>query len=336
MAPTFHLRCLLLGASMAGLLTIAAASPASAGTAVAGKHHEAADGEPLERVRALLAERLGARPAGSGSGPYDVKVRTHGAQAAAAAGKPGRSGGARPGAQRAEAVRGRATPAAPHGWDYAGAGGPARWAALDPEYALCGSGTRQSPIDIRDGIAVPMDPPVFDYRETGFRVIDTGHTVQVDVDPGQGFEIQGRRYELQQFHFHRPSEELIDGKRFDMGVHLVHRDADGRIAVIAVLLQAGSEHPLVQRIWANLPLERHLPVTAAGRIDLASLLPEDRRHAMYMGSLTTPPCQEGVLWVVLMQPASLSDRQIDVFSRLYPMNARPVQAAAGRLIKQSP
>jgi carbonic anhydrase len=120
-----------------------------------------------------------------------------------------------------------------------------------------------------------------------------------------------------------------------MDVHLVHRDAEGRLAVVAVLLERGAAQPLLQTVWNHLPLDKNDPVAARAQIDLAQLLPADRRYYTYMGSLTTPPCSEGVLWLVMQQPVPVSPRQIDAFARLYPMNARPLQQAAGRLIKQS-
>ncbi len=223
----------------------------------------------------------------------------------------------------------------PRHWDYKGAAGPDHWAELNAEFATCGHGSRQSPIDIRDGIKVDLEPIAFDYHPTGFRVIDTGHTVQVDVDPGNVIEVLGRRYELQQFHFHTPSEERIDGRQFAMVAHLVHRSADGRLAVVAVLLEPGSANAIVQSVWNNLPLEKGEPVAARKSLELAALLPEDRGYYTYMGSLTTPPCSEGVLWMVMRQPVQLSAEQIAIFARLYPMNARPVQRASGRLIKAS-
>jgi carbonic anhydrase len=223
---------------------------------------------------------------------------------------------------------------APH-WAYGGDVGPQAWGGLQPGFSLCANGRRQSPIDIRDGFAVDLEPPVFEYRASGFRVIDNGHTVQVNVDPGNTLLVRGRRYELQQFHFHRPSEERIEGRAFDMSAHLVHRSAEGQLAVVAVLLERGSALPLVQTVWNHLPLERHEEFAAPVPIDLTHLLPDDRRYYTYMGSLTTPPCSEGVLWVVMRQPVTLSPEQLAIFSRLYPMNARPLQSAAGRIIKQS-
>ena len=220
-------------------------------------------------------------------------------------------------------------------WDYSGPGGPDSWGKLKPEFAQCAKGERQSPIDIRDGIRVDQRPIEFDYMPSYFRIVDNGHTVQVNVGEGSSIRIMGRQYDLIQFHFHRPSEERINGRGFDMVAHLVHKDLDGRLAVVAVLLQRGSDHPLVQTLWNNLPLEKNVGFAPEVSIDLNQLLPEDRRYFAYMGSLTTPPCTEGVLWMVLKQPVSLSAEQIGIFSRLYPMNARPVQPAGDRMIKES-
>lgn len=220
-------------------------------------------------------------------------------------------------------------------WAYQGIGGPDNWARIRPEFALCGNGTRQSPIDVRDGIQVDLAPIVFDYRPTYFRIEDNGHTVQVSVGEGSSIRVMGRRFDLVQFHFHRPSEFRIDGRGFDMEVHLVHRDLDGRLAVVAVMLERGGALPIMQTLWNNLPLERHDSYAPDVAIDPSELLPEDHRYATFMGSLTTPPCSEGVMWMVMRQPMQVSGDQIAIFSRLHPMNARPLQQVAGRLIKQS-
>jgi len=268
--------------------------------------------EPVETLRQRLAERLSTKPEGGVTA------------------KPA----ARPAAKPGKAVE----PARHAHWGYAGDVGPDRWAELSPDNKLCAVGTRQSPIDIRDGIAVDLEKIAFDYRPSAFSVLDNGHTVQVNVAPGNGLTVMGRRYELVQFHFHRPSEERVNGKQFDMVAHLVHKDPAGKLAVVAVLLERGADNqpqPLLQTVWANLPLEKGEAVQAQAQIDLTQLLPENRGYFTYMGSLTTPPCSEGVLWMVLRQPVPLTAQQIAVFSRLYPMNARPLQAGSGRLIKES-
>ena len=220
-------------------------------------------------------------------------------------------------------------------WGYGGEEGPIRWAQMNPEWAKCGSGQRQSPIDIRSGIKVDLEPISFDYKPSGFSVIDNGNTVQVNLGPGNHLSVSGRMYELVQFHFHRPSEEKINGRGFDMVAHLVHRDASGKLAVVAVLIERGAARALVQTVWNNLPLEKHETVTPAGALDMNGILPARRDYYTYMGSLTTPPCSEGVLWMVMKEPVTVSQEQIDIFARLYQMNARPIQLTAERLIKES-
>ena len=289
----------------------------------------------MAAVRDKIAQRLGATVQGQepGSATMRVTARPAPVTAAGSHGTPTtnvvrKSAHTKAGASDAHA------PSHAH-WSYGGESGPQAWGAMKPEFAKCSTGTRQSPIDIRGGIGVELEPIAFDYRASGFAVIDNGHTVQVNVGAGNSIEILGRRYELVQFHFHRPSEERIDGRQFDMVAHLVHRDLEGRLAVVAVLLDRGSAQPLIQTVWNNLPLEKGEELPARARIDLNHLLPQDRRYYTYMGSLTTPPCSEGVLWMVMQQPMALSPEQIDIFAGLYPMNARSLQSAAGRLIKRS-
>ncbi|MBC7416319.1 MAG: carbonic anhydrase family protein [Herminiimonas sp.] len=220
-------------------------------------------------------------------------------------------------------------------WSYGGEEGPIRWADMSPEWAACGSGNRQSPIDIRSGIKVDLEPIGFDYKPTGFSVIDNGHTIQVNLGAGNHITVGSRMFELVQFHFHRPSEERINGRAFDMVAHLVHRDANGKLAVVAVLIERGAGRKLVQTVWNNMPLEKNEAVTPAGALDMNDILPAKREYFTYMGSLTTPPCSEGVLWLVMKEPVSISQEQIDIFARMYQMNARPIQATAARLIKES-
>jgi len=344
-----------LASSLAALCMLlpCGVSSARAGEAAAPGRQPAAASpivDPMERLRQRLAERLAAGQSDNLSGKLDLR---NSSPAAAAAGDNARErpaprpsarvaaaqGGPAPGTPRrpaadAPAAAGPVHAETPH-WAYEGAGGPAAWGNLKPEFALCARGERQSPIDIRDGLAVDLEPVRFDYQPGRFGVIDNGHTVQVNLAPGSSIDIGGRRYELLQFHFHRPSEERIDGRQFEMSVHLVHRDAQGRLAVVALLLEKGPAQPVVQTVWNNLPLEKHEETTARTAIDPAGLLPADRRYYTYMGSLTTPPCSEGVQWIVMRAPVTAAPEQLDLFGRLYPMNARPLQSAAGRRILQS-
>jgi carbonic anhydrase len=291
----------------------------------------------LDRLQRRLGEVLGPRGAvdTGRSGEWRVLARTSTAPTASAD-PVRRSGLPEQVAPRGQPAAGSVADAVYAGpWTYSGPGGPQAWGRLKPEYAACAKGQRQSPIDIRDGLAVDLEPVRFDYRPGSVAIVDTGYTVQVNVAPGNAIELNGQRYELQQFHFHRPSEQRIDGRRYDMDLQLVHKDAEGRLAVVVVLLERGSALPLLQSLWGQIPLEKGEEQPLRTPVDPSQLLPEDRRYFTFMGSLTTPPCTEGVLWVVMRQPVPISAAQIDVFAHLYPMNARPVQRTAGRLIKQS-
>ena len=143
-----------------------------------------------------------------------------------------------------------------HSWDYGQALGPSNWGNLKPEFALCKTGHRQSPIDIRNPQKADLPPIRFDCEPSPLHIIDNGHTIMVNYGPGSFLSVGGNRYELKQFHFHRPSEEKINGKSFDMTVHLVHADEKGKLAVVAVLLQAGDDNPLIRELWSDLPKEK--------------------------------------------------------------------------------
>ncbi|MEX8518702.1 MAG: carbonic anhydrase [Leptothrix sp. (in: b-proteobacteria)] len=287
----------------------------------------------LDQLRDRLAEKVSAvREAQARTPTVRLSARTPTSRHAAST---GHAAHAEPDAAALAAAHRVGLDAHERHWSYGGETGPAAWAELKPSFATCATGQRQSPIDIRGGLKVDLEPIKFDYRPTGFNVIDNGHTVQANLGLGNSIEVNGRRYELLQFHFHRPSEERINGRQYEMVVHLVHKDPEGRLAVVAVLLEQGRAHPIVQVVWNSLPLEKNEELTAPAPLDPSLLLPEDRRYYTYMGSLTTPPCSEGVLWLVLKQPVSLSPDQLALFARLYPMNARPTQRASDRLIKES-
>lgn len=220
-------------------------------------------------------------------------------------------------------------------WTYEGEFGPQNWSRINAAWAACNTGNRQSPIDLRDGMKVDLEQINFEYVPSGFNEIDNGHTIQVNVAGGNFLTVAGTTYELQQFHFHRPGEERINGRGTEMVVHLVHKSYDGKIAILAVLLERGEANPLIQTVWNNLPLEKHTTVTPSIVLDVNEILPARRDYFTYMGSLSEPPCTENVLWLVMKQPMTASPQQMALFSRLYPMNARPVQQSNGRMIKES-
>jgi carbonic anhydrase len=229
-----------------------------------------------------------------------------------------------------------ATPADALHWSYAGPGGPAEWSALSPEYEACGLGRHQSPIDIHG--AKPADLPAirFDYHAVPLQVVDNGHTIQVSYAHGSTIDIGGARYELVQFHFHKPSEEKVEGRSHAMVAHLVHRNAEGALAVVAVLLDGGGANATIETIWKHLPAEKEKQVVVAhARIDATALLPADRGYYTFEGSLTTPPCSENVRWIVLKTPLRIANAEIEAFGKIYPMNARPVQPINGREIDET-
>ena len=223
----------------------------------------------------------------------------------------------------------------PH-WTYSGPESPTQWGKLDPAYSLCSLGRMQSPIDVKN--AKPADLPVLkiDYQAVPLNIVDNGHTIQVNYPPGSTLTVGDKTYTLKQFHFHHPGEEHINGKSFPLVAHLVHEDADGHIAVIAVLFELGTANPLIDMLWKNIPVEKEkVQDVPSVSVRVQDLLPSDRGYFTFAGSLTTPPCSEGVTWYVLKNHTSISPGQVAVFAKKYPMNARPVQPTNGREILRS-
>jgi carbonic anhydrase len=219
---------------------------------------------------------------------------------------------------------------------YSGADGPKAWGDLSPAYSTCKLGHMQSPIDIRGAHKEALPAIQFDYKDTALKIINNGHSIQVNYAPGSWITVGDKKYELRQFHFHHPSEEHIDGRAYDMVVHLVHADADGQLVVVAILLKNGSANGAIQTIWDHLPDKEGQEQDVAGvSINAAALLPQNTGYYEFQGSLTTPPCTEGVTWYVLKTPVDVSRGEVDAFAKLYPHNARPIQSAAGRRILES-
>lgn len=218
----------------------------------------------------------------------------------------------------------------PH-WTYGGKEGPDHWGELDKSFSACQVGHHQSPIDIRDAKPGNLPAIQFAYQRSPLHLVNNGHTIQVNYAPGSFITVADKKYQLTQFHFHHPSEERINGKRFEMVAHLVHVNTDGAIAVVAVLLDPGTANPLLARLWQHLPTkegpEQRLDDVP---IDAAELLPQDKGYYTFTGSLTTPPCTEDVTWFVMKTPATISKTQADTFGKIYPRDARPVQPLYGR------
>jgi carbonic anhydrase len=356
-APAPKTRQLTVGQEMAAQLREAIEqSNASAGVPV--KAGKSARLPPVPSVTVKVEKPAGARAEGKSAAvestarPMPRPVAAHGMERhfqeeqlndqfqrarAIALGQPVPARAVMPRGAAAAAAAAREQHELPH-WAYEGAGGPQAWAKLKPEYGQCASGKRQSPIHIEESAALqgPAETLGFEYRPSTASVVNNGHTIQVDVEGDNFLVVRGSRYKLLQFHFHHPAEEKINFKGFAMVAHLVHRNDQGQLAVVAVLLDPGAANPFIDKVWTYMPLEVNDRVrTPPGWIDLAALLPQDQRYYQFMGSLTTPPCSEGVLWMVLKQPVAASADQLKLFAQLFPNNARPVQALNGRIVRDA-
>ncbi len=221
-------------------------------------------------------------------------------------------------------------------WDYYGKTGPLGWGKLDPAYRACSEGKEQSPINIHGArLNKALQPIEFHYLSAPVELENTGNTVEVHVRPGSYIVAEGVRYELQEFHFHHPAEEAVNGKLTDMDVHFVHKSADGKLAMLAARLseERGDANAALAMLW------QHLPTTAGAKdkvtdlMNPGGLLPGDRGYWTYMGSITTPPCTEGVRWFVFEQPVSISRSQLRAFADLYKINSRPLQDPHGRRVE---
>ena len=218
--------------------------------------------------------------------------------------------------------------AAPVHWSYSGHTDPRHWADLDHGFETCKLGKNQSPIDIvtkKTQTSADAKPIAFAYTAGAAEIVNNGHTIQVNLPEGGTVSLDGVDYKLLQFHFHTPSEEKIDGKNYPLVAHLVHRNEQGRLAVVAVLFKLGKENAALKPVFSQLPAKAGETRKIEDAFDAAQLLPPTRGYYAFAGSLTTPPCSEEVRWQVLKTPVELSSAQLASFRKLYPMNARPVQ-----------
>jgi len=217
-------------------------------------------------------------------------------------------------------------------WSYKGEGGPSNWGKLSAEYALCGNGHNQSPINLSGFVEADLPALTFNYAGMAIELVNNGHTVQANYHPGSNLVVDGRIFHLKQFHFHAPSENLLNGKSYPLEAHFVHADDDGNLAVVAVLFENGDENRALAMLWDQLPQAGNIEVLAA-QVKATDLLPEDRDYYRFNGSLTTPPCSQGVIWLVMKQPLQVSSAQVEKFSSLMGgPNNRPVQPLNARMI----
>jgi carbonic anhydrase len=249
---------------------------------------------------------------------------------------------AAPAAAPQPSTRPSAPPAGAPSWHYEGNEGPANWGKLSPAFAACGEGRNQSPIDISKPASGKTAAVRLAFAPAELRVvhhehladgINNGHTIQVNYAGADTLRLGDDAYQLVQYHFHAPSEHTVEGTHFPMEMHMVHKASDGRLAVVGVLIRDGAHNKAFDPVWSNLPaqkgVETHYPAVT---VDVDALLPKVRNTYRYDGSLTTPPCSEGVKWLVMTTPIELSTAQIGAFTRLVSGNNRPVQALNGRAV----
>jgi carbonic anhydrase len=236
--------------------------------------------------------------------------------------------------EQAEAKETKQAHTAPH-WGYAGAEGAANWGKLSPKFAACEAGRNQSPIDLKDVVDADLPVVKFNYNMLSpADIVNNGHTVQVNLWSGGEIVLDGEAFTLKQFHFHTPSENTINGKHFPLEAHLVHLNEKNEIAVVAILFEPGKDDELLTALWKNIPLKagdsHKLDATALRTMEFESEL---KSYYRFNGSLTTPPCTEGVRWIVMKATRHISKAQLSVFEKaLTEPNNRPVQPLNARVV----
>lgn len=217
-------------------------------------------------------------------------------------------------------------------WGYYGSGAFQHWGDLSEEFHACKDGMKQSPIDILEYATDDLPALHPSYHEGKFEVINNGHSIQVNSAGSGDLKVAEKTYKLLQFHFHTPSEHYIDGSPYPMEVHFVHKAADGTLGVLGVMMELGEENAAISKIWDAMPATSG---ASAGHVSISGsdILPSDLAYYKYEGSLTTPPCSEGVQWHVAKKAIQISEDQLRAFQAVFPANARPVQNLHNREIK---
>ena len=218
-------------------------------------------------------------------------------------------------------------------WTYAGTTGPQHWGSLDAAFSACADGKTQSPINLTRMVESELKPIKFSYKPGGNEILNNGHTIQVNYAPGSSITVDGKSFELKQFHFHAPSENTIEGHSYPLEGHFVHADAQGNLAVVAVMYMAETKLAELDKAWKHMPAHAGEKKSLPAMINASALLPAKRDHYRFTGSLTTPPCSEGVRWLVMKTYKEISTQQIEAFTKVvHHPNNRPVQPINARAV----
>ncbi|OTQ72142.1 carbonic anhydrase [Gilliamella apis] len=218
-------------------------------------------------------------------------------------------------------------------WGYEGQEKPENWGKLSPEYSTCENGKNQSPINIDHALKTEHENLKFSFKPSKQEIINNGHTIQINVTGDNQLILDEQTFTLQQFHFHSPSENTIKGKSYPMEAHFVYKNKTGELTVVALMFNSGEANSEIAKAWQQMPTEVDNKATLHKTVDISTLFPKTLDYYRFSGSLTTPPCTEGVRWIVLEQPVTVSEQQIEKFhSIMHHNNNRPVQPLNGRII----
>ncbi len=218
-------------------------------------------------------------------------------------------------------------------WTYEGKEGPENWGKLNADFATCDTGRNQSPINIEKATKASLKPLKVIQRYTAKDVVNNGYTIQANFKEGNLLILDGTAFQMKHVLFHAPSENQINGKSFPLEAHFVHTDSKGNLAVIGVMFNEGKANPALQSIWLQMPQEAGEPVNFKSRVIASELMPINRSYYRFSGSLTTPPCSEGVRWILMKTPMTASKEQIATFEEVMKHhNNRPVQPINGRVV----
>ncbi len=219
-------------------------------------------------------------------------------------------------------------------WGYEGDIGPSSWGNLSQEFAVCQTGQKQAPIDIPAISATTSGASIqTNYKPAQAEIVNNGHTIQINLTNGEGANLNGVDFKILQFHLHTPGEEKVDGTTYPLNAHLVHKNSDGKFAVIGIFFKEGTENASLKSIFSVMPAHEGQQ-SLNENFDASDLLPDTLSYYQYEGSLTTPGCTEGVTFYILKKPVEMSTAQLNQFKKIFPMNARPVMPLNGRTITQ--
>ena len=216
-------------------------------------------------------------------------------------------------------------------WTYEGERGPETWGDLSADFRACSLGLEQTPIDLKGTITAQTGLVEASFQPMPLTILNNGHTIQVNLKQSNKLTLNGTEFNVAQFHFHRESEHKVNGESYDMEMHIVHQDpVTSNLVVIGIFLKEGDANPFLEKIWSLMPTVENKESISTDSINLIDAFPSDKKYYTYTGSLTTPPCSQGIDWIIIKEPMEISSEQIKKFSDIHPDNSRPTQPLNNR------